>query len=37
VPVVPSVKIDNIHDPFATLVTVDMGEGIGEIVETVSW
>jgi len=37
VPVVPSVKIDNIHDPFATLVTVDMGEGIGEIVETVGW
>ena len=32
----PSVKIDNIHDPFATLVTVDMGGIAGEMLETVS-
>ena len=32
----PSVKIDNIHDPFATLVTVDMGGFAGEMLETVS-
>lgn len=30
----PSVKIDNIHDAFATLVTVDMGI-TGEMLETV--
>ena len=32
---IPSVRIDNVHDPFATLVTVDMGSAI-EMLETVS-
>jgi hypothetical protein len=33
--VIPAVKIDNIHDPFATVVTVDMGDQISEMLETV--
>jgi hypothetical protein len=33
--VVPAIKIDNIHDPFATVVTVDMGDEISEMLETV--
>ncbi|GAX84153.1 hypothetical protein CEUSTIGMA_g11576.t1 [Chlamydomonas eustigma] len=33
--VVPAIKIDNIHDPFATVVTVDMGDEISEMLETI--
>lgn len=32
---VPVVKIDNIHDPFATLVTVKFGEELGDLVDTI--
>ncbi|GMH37062.1 hypothetical protein BSKO_04935 [Bryopsis sp. KO-2023] len=32
---VPVVKIDNIHDPFATLVTVQFGEELGDLVDTI--
>lgn len=32
----PVVKIDNLSDPFATVVTVEYGEKLGELLETVS-
>lgn len=32
---VPVVKIDNIHDPFATLVTVQFGEVLGDLFDTI--
>ena len=31
----PIVKIDNQHDPFATLVTVEFGDRLGELLDTV--
>ncbi len=34
--VVPIVKIDNIHDPFATIVSVSMGDELSEMLEMVS-
>lgn len=30
------VKIDNEHDPFATIVTVEFGDRLGELLDTVS-
>lgn len=32
----PIVKIDNISDPFATVVTVEFGDKAGDLLETVS-
>jgi hypothetical protein len=31
----PVVKIDNISDPFATLVSVEFGDRLGELLDTV--
>ncbi len=31
----PVVKIDNQHDPFATIVTVEFGDRLGELLDTV--
>lgn len=32
----PIVKIDNESDPFATIVTVEYGDRLGELLDTVS-
>lgn len=32
---VPVVKIDNIHDPFATVVTVQFGDELGDLLDTI--
>ncbi|KIZ06575.1 alpha-1,2-mannosyltransferase [Monoraphidium neglectum] len=32
----PVVRIDNIHDPFATVVTVEFGDRLGELLDTVT-
>jgi len=32
----PVVKIDNIHDAFATVVTVEFGDQLGEMLETIT-
>ncbi|KAI8475056.1 MAG: hypothetical protein J3K34DRAFT_405921 [Monoraphidium minutum] len=32
----PVVKIDNIHDPFATVVTVEFGDRLGELLDTIT-
>ncbi len=32
----PVVKIDNHSDPFATVVTVEFGDRLGELLDTVS-
>lgn len=31
----PVVKIDNQHDPFATVVSVQFGDRLGELLDTV--
>ena len=31
----PVVKIDNQHDPFATVVTIEYGDRLGELLDTV--
>ena len=31
----PVVKIDNQHDPFATVVTIEYGNRLGELLDTV--
>ncbi len=31
----PIVKIDNQHDPFATVVTIEFGDRLGELLDTV--
>lgn len=33
---VPSVKIDNLNDPFATVVTVEFGDKLGELLDTIT-
>ena len=33
----PVVKIDNQTDPFATVVTVEFGDKLGELLDTVSF
>lgn len=32
----PIIKIDNQHDPFATVVTIEFGDRLGELLDTVS-
>ena len=32
----PVIKIDNQHDPFATVVTIEYGDRLGELLDTVS-
>lgn len=32
----PKVKIDNVSDPFATLVTVEFGDRLGELLDTIT-
>ena len=32
----PVIKIDNQHDPFATIVTIEYGDRLGELLDTVS-
>jgi hypothetical protein len=32
----PKVKIDNESDPFATIVTIEYGDYLGELLDTVS-
>ncbi len=32
----PSIKIDNEHDPFATIVCIGYGDRLGELLDTVS-
>ena len=31
----PVIKIDNQHDPFATVVTIEYGDRLGELLDTV--
>ncbi len=31
----PIVKIDNQHDPFATVVTIEFGDRLGQLLDTV--
>ncbi len=31
----PSIKIDNEHDPFATIVCIGYGDRLGELLDTV--
>jgi hypothetical protein len=31
----PSIKIDNEHDPFATIVCISYGDRLGELLDTV--
>lgn len=33
---VPVVKIDNLNDPFATVVTVEFGDKLGELLDTIT-
>ena len=32
---VPTVKIDNYTDPFATILKIDFGDNLGELLDTV--
>jgi hypothetical protein len=32
----PIIKIDNQHDPFATVVTIEYGDRLGELLDTVT-
>lgn len=32
----PIIKIDNQHDPFATVVTIEYGDRLGELLDTVN-
>ena len=32
---IPVIKIDNQHDPFATVVTIEYGDRLGELLDTV--
>ena len=33
----PIIKIDNQHDPFATVVTIEYGDRLGELLDTVNF